>query len=117
MGRRRKSCPICGKKDLLHLYTHLRNVHGLNSQDRKHWLKQARQGIPEETSEPPTMSAEKLRTILMTCDCNGVQHNVRQVIMFYIGQVMEQEKIGFREALQFALDHRGPWIQNLLLTM
>ena len=108
MGQRHKSFPICGKKDLLHLYTHLRNVHCLNSQDRKQWLKEAHQCMSEETSEPSTMSAEKMRTILMTCGCYGIQHYVHKVIIFYIDQVMGQEKIGFQEALQFTLEQRGP---------
>ena len=39
MGRQRGACPVCHKENLLHLYTHLRNVHGMSSGEIKKWLK------------------------------------------------------------------------------
>ena len=41
MGRKRKQCPLCGKDGLLHLYSHLRDTHGMNSEERQPWLRQA----------------------------------------------------------------------------
>ena len=37
----RRSCPICGKLDLLYLADHLRQVHQLSRQERQPWLKAA----------------------------------------------------------------------------
>ena len=37
----RRNCPICGKRDLLYLSDHLRQVHGLSSQARQPWLQRA----------------------------------------------------------------------------
>ena len=41
MGRRRRTCPLCGKENLLHLYTHLRDVHNMKSSERAKWLKRS----------------------------------------------------------------------------
>ena len=41
MGRQHRTCPLCGKDKLLHLYAHLRDVHGMNSSERKTWLKKS----------------------------------------------------------------------------
>ena len=116
MGRIKKICPVpgCGRRDLLYLSIHLKKVHGLNQNEKKRWLKEALHCMPEETFKPTTLSADKLQTILMTSVCKGDQQSVRQVIMLYISQIMQQENIGFEKALKYAIDHRGPWIQNIL---
>ena len=43
MPRRfRRACPLCGRPDLKNISTHLYQVHGLSSKERKPYLKQAR---------------------------------------------------------------------------
>ena len=43
MPRRfRRSCPVCGRPDLKNISIHLYQVHGLSSEKRKLYLKQAR---------------------------------------------------------------------------
>ena len=43
MPRRfRRTCPVCGRPDLKNISTHLHQVHGLSSKERKPYLKQAR---------------------------------------------------------------------------
>ena len=43
MPRRfRRTCPVCGRPDLKNISTHLYQVHGLSSKERKPYLKQAR---------------------------------------------------------------------------
>ena len=43
MSRRfRRTCPVCGRPDLKNISTHLLQVHGLSSKERKPYLKQAR---------------------------------------------------------------------------
>ena len=43
MPRRfRRTCPVCGRPDLKNISTHLYQVHGLSSNQRKPYLKQAR---------------------------------------------------------------------------
>ena len=55
MGRQRKSCPLCGKENLLHLYAHLRDVHHMESDERKKWLERSHSvkciGPPKEEEE------------------------------------------------------------------
>ena len=42
MQRRfRRTCPVCGRPDLKNISTHLLRVHGLSSEERKPYLKQA----------------------------------------------------------------------------
>ena len=42
MPRRfRRTCPLCGRPDLKNISTHLYQVHGLSSKERKPYLKQA----------------------------------------------------------------------------
>ena len=42
MQRRfRRTCPVCGRPDLKNISTHLLQVHGLSSEERKSYLKQA----------------------------------------------------------------------------
>ena len=37
-----RTCPLCGRPDLKNISTHLYQVHGLSSKERKPYLKQAR---------------------------------------------------------------------------
>ena len=37
-----RTCPVCGRPDLKNISTHLYQVHGLSSKERKPYLKQAR---------------------------------------------------------------------------
>ena len=57
MGRKRKHCPICGKSHLLHLYSHLHDTHGLNSQERQKWLKQAVHSMPVQRKNSTLLAA------------------------------------------------------------
>ena len=42
MQRRfRRTCPVCGRPDLKNISTHLLQVHGLSSEERRPYLKQA----------------------------------------------------------------------------
>ena len=52
-NRRRRACPICGKPDLLWPSHHLRQVHGLSSEERQRWLKRTFVSHPPPT---PTQS-------------------------------------------------------------
>ena len=45
-NRRRRACPICGKPNLLWPSHHLRQVHGLSSEERQRWL-------PRVSHHPP----------------------------------------------------------------
>ena len=47
-NRRRRACPICGKPNLLWPSHHLRQVHGLSSEERQRWL-------PRVSHLPPTV--------------------------------------------------------------
>ena len=51
----RRNCPIphCGKRNLLYLSDHLRQVHGLSSEERQPWLKQASH-LPVPCNLPPS---------------------------------------------------------------
>lgn len=42
LGRKRKTCPLCKKPDLLLLSNHIRFVHNITGQRRKDLLKVAR---------------------------------------------------------------------------
>ena len=42
LRRFRRTCPLCGRPDLKNISTHLYQVHGLSSKERKPYLKQAR---------------------------------------------------------------------------
>ena len=53
MQRRfRRTCPLCGRPDLKNISTHLLLVRGLQSKERKPYLKQARcrYGSPTSTN-------------------------------------------------------------------
>ena len=52
----RRACPICGKPNLLKLSEHLRQVHGLSSEERQPWLKQA------SHHSPPVVPIEYVET-------------------------------------------------------
>ena len=41
MPRRRKDCPICGKRNLVKLSNHLADIHQLSAEERKYYLSEA----------------------------------------------------------------------------
>ena len=47
MGRTRKNCPVfgCGSSNLARLSNHLAQVHNMDSDERKKWLKWSKIGI------------------------------------------------------------------------
>ena len=58
MQRRfRRTCPLCGRLDLKHISTHLLQVHGLSSEERKPYLKQAQvSSWQPHVDKPPHMT-------------------------------------------------------------
>ena len=54
MPRRRKDCPICGKRNLVKLLNHLADIHQLSAVERKYYLSGA--SNPEK---PGDMSSQK----------------------------------------------------------
>ena len=54
MPRRRKDCPICGKKNLVKLSNHLADIHQLSAEERKYYLSGA--SDPDKTGD---MSSQK----------------------------------------------------------
>ena len=63
---RRRTCPICGKSNLLKLSEHLRQVHGLSSEARQPWLRQASHTppIPTQTQSPKDIPLSQLPIII-----------------------------------------------------
>ena len=62
MQRRfRPTCPLCGRPDLKNISTHLLQVHGLSSEERKPYLKQAQVSSWQPSCQSPTANTEKPR--------------------------------------------------------
>ena len=60
MQRRfRRTCPVCGRPDLKNISTHLLQVHGLSSEERKPYLKQAQVSSWQPRVERSYMNVEK----------------------------------------------------------
>ena len=61
MQRRfRRTCPLCGRPDLKNISTHLLQVHGLQSKERKPYLKQAKMSSWQPyIDKSPYMNSEK----------------------------------------------------------
>ena len=56
----RRTCPLCGRPDLKNISTHLYQVHGLSSKERKPYLKQARvSSWHPYTDQPQPSGGEK----------------------------------------------------------
>ena len=63
MPRRfRRTCPVCGRPDLKNISTHLLQVHGLSSKERKPYLKQARVSSCHPYSDLPRPSEGEQET-------------------------------------------------------
>ena len=63
MPRRfRRTCPVCGRPDLKNISTHLYQVHGLSSKERKPYLKQARVSSWHPHSDLPRPSGGEKET-------------------------------------------------------
>ena len=54
MPRRRKDCPICGKRNLVKLSNHLADIHQLSAVERKYYLSGA-----SDPEKPGDMSSRK----------------------------------------------------------
>ena len=54
MPRRRKDCPICGKRNLVKLSNHLADIHQLSAVERKYYLSGA-----SDPEKPEDMSSQK----------------------------------------------------------
>ena len=54
MPRRRKDCPICGKRNLVKLSNHLADIHQLSAEERKYYLSGA-----SDPEKPGDMSSRK----------------------------------------------------------
>ena len=63
MGRTRRNCPVfgCGSTNLARLANHLDQVHGMDTEERKKWLKWSKIGIyvPRQNEEPKEFSMEE----------------------------------------------------------
>ena len=63
MGRTIRNCPVfgCGSTNLARLANHLDQVHGMDSEERKKWLKWSKIGIclPRQSEEPKEFNVEK----------------------------------------------------------
>lgn len=69
MGRTRRNCPVfgCGSTNLARLANHLDQVHGMDTEERKKWLKWSKIGIcaPRPSEEPKEFNMEnKLENLL-----------------------------------------------------
>ena len=62
MGRTRRNCPVfgCGSTNLARLANHLDQVHGMDTEERKKWLKWSKLGIrvPRQNEEPKEFNLE-----------------------------------------------------------
>lgn len=59
MPRRRKDCPICGKRNLVKLSNHLADMHHLSCEDRQQYLVQVRSRGDESGSDCEEMPSRK----------------------------------------------------------
>ena len=63
MGRTRRDYPVfgCGSTNLARLANHLDQVHGMNTEERKKWLKWSKIGIcvPRQSEESKEFNVEK----------------------------------------------------------
>ena len=63
MGRTRRNCPVfgCGSTNLARLANHLDQVHGMDTEERKKWLKWSKLGIcvPRQDEEPKEFNMEE----------------------------------------------------------
>ena len=57
MPRRRKDCPICGKRNLVKLSNHLADIHQLSAEERKYYLSGAK--YLSDPEKPEDMSSRK----------------------------------------------------------
>ena len=57
MPRRRKDCPICGKRNLVKLSNHLADIHQLSAVERKYYLSGAK--YLSDPEKPGDMSSQK----------------------------------------------------------
>ena len=64
MDRTRKNCPVfgCGSTNLARLANHLDQVHGMDTEERKKWLKWSKIGIyvPRQNEEPKELCVKTL---------------------------------------------------------
>ena len=66
-NRRRRACPICGKPNLLWPSHHLRQVHGLSSEERQRWLQRTSSlpvVVPIERVENPVILPPSSCTVI-----------------------------------------------------
>ena len=63
MGRTRRNCPVfgCGSINLARLANHLDQVHGMETEERKKWLKWSKLGIcvPQQSEESREFNMEE----------------------------------------------------------
>ena len=57
MPRRRKDCPICGKRNLVKLSNHLADIHQLSTVERKYYVSGAK--YLSDPEKPEDMSSQK----------------------------------------------------------
>ena len=54
-----RTSPVCGRPDLKNISMHLLQVHGLSSQERKPYLKQAKVSSWQASCQSPSANTEK----------------------------------------------------------
>ena len=59
MPRRRKDCPICGKRNLVKLSNHLADIHQLSAEERKYYLSGASDPVARDEGPEEEMSCPK----------------------------------------------------------
>ena len=63
MSRTRRNCPVfgCGSTNLARLANHLAQVHDMDTEERREWLKWSKIGIcvPRQNEEPKELYMEK----------------------------------------------------------
>ena len=64
MDRTLRNCPVfgCGSTNLARLQNHLDQVHGMDMEERKEWLKWSKIGIcvPQQSEEPKEFKVWKI---------------------------------------------------------
>ena len=76
MGRVRRNCPVfgCGSTNLVRLANHLDQVHGMDTDERKKWLKwsKIRICVPRQSEEPKGIQYRgKCRNVIEATRRNG----------------------------------------------
>ena len=73
MLRRRKDCPICGKRNLVKLSNHLADIHQLSGEERKYYLSGPK--YLSDPEKPEDVSSQKRMRSDWNDDMSSVAHD------------------------------------------